>query len=662
MQLPDAVHHRADIQGLRGLAVLLVIVYHTGLGLPGGFVGVDVFFVVSGFVITRLLLREWDAAGTISLRDFYARRARRLLPALAIVTVATVGLSLLVLSPFGEQQDAIAAARATALFGANLHFLRQQAYFELVDNPFRHMWSLGVEEQFYLVVPVLVLLVARAARRLGLEVRAVLGVGVLAASGISLTASHLLSAGRGSQIMDRLVGTTPERFAFFSPATRAWEFGAGIVCALLPVATGLRDSRWWRGVALLGAAAVVGSAFALDVRDRFPGTVALVPVLGTAALILGAGWDATSARMLSPRWLTWVGDRSYGWYLWHWPFVVAAGAVWPGRPWVLGVASLVALAPTVWSHARLESPIRRRADLRGRRALILGAACTAFPLVLSWPAAAGATAISRLPFEVRDAWSANWLATDRGCFGDPSLWTTEGCVLNGTASGMVALVGDSQAASWSESVMSASDPASRAMITQPGCAFLSREAVSGCISAIAAARSLLEQVAPDVVVIANAATRYTWDGQVIPRSTDAGGGLPRSVEERRTTYVDAYVNTVQSLVDGGRRVVVLLEVPTMTFSKRVSLLRPNPRPRTTPLADQVDRNEIARMLQERLGRDDRVSIVDPAPILCPDGTCSPIVAGKWAYMEASHLNPYGASLLVEELRSAIREQLARALD
>jgi peptidoglycan/LPS O-acetylase OafA/YrhL len=662
MQLPDAVHHRADIQGLRGLAVLLVIVYHTGLGLPGGFVGVDVFFVVSGFVITRLLLREWDAAGTISLRDFYARRARRLLPALAIVTVATVGLSLLVLSPFGEQQDAIAAARATALFGANLHFLRQQAYFELVDNPFRHMWSLGVEEQFYLVVPVLVLLVARAARRLGLEVRTVLGVGVLAASGVSLTASHLLSAGRGSQIMDHLVGTTPERFAFFSPATRAWEFGAGIVCALLPVATGLRDSRWWRGVALLGAAAVVGSALALDVRDRFPGTVALVPVLGTAALILGAGWDATSARMLSPRWLTWVGDRSYGWYLWHWPFVVAAGAVWPGRPWVLGVASLVALVPTAWSHARLESPIRRRADLRGRRALILGAACTAFPLVFSWPSAAGATAISRLPFEVRDAWSANWLATDRGCFGDPSLWTTEGCVLNGTASGMVALVGDSQAASWSESVMSASDPASRAMITQPGCAFLSREAVSGCISAIAAARSLLEQVAPDVVVIANAATRYTWDGQVIPRSTDAGGGLPRSVEERRTTYVDAYVNTVQSLVDGGRRVVVLLEVPTMTFSKRVSLLRPNPRPRTTPLADQVDRNEIARMLQERLGRDDRVSIVDPAPILCPDGTCSPIVAGKWAYMEASHLNPYGASLLVEELRSAIREQLARALD
>ncbi|MEY2741439.1 MAG: hypothetical protein RL283_1541, partial [Actinomycetota bacterium] len=135
MHGPDAAHHRADIQGLRGIAVLLVVVYHTGIGLPGGFVGVDVFFVVSGYVIARLLLRELDATGTVSLREFYARRARRLLPALALVSVVTLGLSLLVLSPFGEQQDAISAARATALFGANLYFLRQQAYFELADNP-----------------------------------------------------------------------------------------------------------------------------------------------------------------------------------------------------------------------------------------------------------------------------------------------------------------------------------------------------------------------------------------------------------------------------------------------------------------------------------------------------------------------------------------------
>ena len=110
----------------------------------------------------------------------------------------------------------------------------------------------------------------------------------------------------------------------------------------------------------------------------------------------------------------------------------------------------------------------------------------------------------------------------------------------------------------------------------------------------------------------------------------------------------------------GRRVVVILEVPTMMFSKRVSLLRPDPSPRATALADQVDRNEIARMLVARLGGDDRVSIVDPAPILCPGGTCSPIVDGRWAYMEASHLNPYGASLLSGVIGDAIETQFARA--
>lgn len=660
MPMPDAAHHRSDIQGLRGIAVLLVVVYHTGIALPGGFVGVDVFFVVSGFVIARLLLRELAATGTISLRDFYARRARRLLPALAVVTPATLGLSLLVLSPFGEQQDAIAAARATALFGANVYFLRQQAYFELADNPFRHMWSLGVEEQFYVVVPALVVAVAWVTRRLRVRITAALGLGVALASGVSFAGSYLLSIGRGSMLMARWLGTTPDRVAFFSPATRAWEFGVGIACALVPAGVVAARRPAWRMVASAGAAAVAWSAVALDVRDRFPGTAALAPVLGTAALIIAGAGDAMTARLLSTRWLTWIGDRSYGWYLWHWPFVVAAGALWSDRSWVLVVASVVALGPTMASYAYLEQPIRRRVDLRGRRALALGAVCTVVPLAVSWPSAAGASAISRRPFEVRDAWTGTWLARDRGCFGDPSLWTTEQCVIIGDDPQLVALVGDSQAASLSGGVGAAAGVHTYAMVTQPGCPYILHRSAPGCDLAIAAARTTVDHLSADVVVFANAATRYTWDGQVIPRSDEAGGGLPQDPEERRETYVDAYVRTVEALVAEGRRVVVILEVPTMTFSKRVSLLRPKPSPRATPLADQVDRNEIARMLVERLGGDDRVSIVEPAPILCPGGTCSPIVDGAWAYMEASHLNPYGASLLSDVIGEAIDEQFARA--
>lgn len=224
------------------------------------------------------------------------------------------------------------------------------------------------------------------------------------------------------------------------------------------------------------------------------------------------------------------------------------------------------------------------------------------------------------------------------------------------------LVGDSHAASTSDGVIAAGGEWPVAIATQPGCPLMRLGPLGsdGCAAATAETLAMVDRVGARVVVIANAATRYTWDGQVIPRSEAAGGGLPRSAEERRETYVDAYVRTVEALVAEGRRVVVILEVPTMTFSKRVSLLRPNPAPRVTPLADQVDRNEIARMIVERLGGDDRVSIVDPAPILCPGGACSPIVGGEWAYMEASHLNPYGASLLSGVIGEAIDAQLARA--
>ena len=663
MHGPDAAHHRADIQGLRGIAVLLVVVYHTGIGLPGGFVGVDVFFVVSGYVIARLLLRELDATGTIALREFYARRARRLLPALALVSVVTLGLSLLVLSPFGEQQDAISAARATALFGANLYFLRQQAYFELADNPFRHMWSLGVEEQFYVVVPAAVVALAWLAGRTGARARTLLAWAVLIGSVVSFSGSYLLSAGRGSRLMDRLLGTTPDRVAFFSPATRAWEFGVGIACALAPTALVAARRRIWRLVALAGAVAVAWSALALDVRDRFPGTVALVPVLGTAGLILGGAADPATARSLSARWLTWIGDRSYGWYLWHWPFVVAAGAVWPERRSTLVVASIVALAPTAWSYARLEQPIRRRSDLRGRRALVVAAACTAVPLAASVPTTVAASAISRMSFEVRDAWTESRAAVLRGCFGvDRTSWDPGACVVGPSSDGVVGVAGDSHAASISDGVIRAAGGRRVALATQPGCPLmlLGPLGSDGCATATGETRAILIAASARVVVIANAATRYVWDGQHIPRSEEAGGGLPDAPEERRETYVDAYVRTVESLVEDGRRVVVLLEVPTMTFSKRVSLLRPNPAPRTTPLADQVDRNEIARMLVERLADDDRVSVVDPAPILCPGGRCSPIVGGEWAYMEASHLNPHGASLLADVIGDAIETQFARA--
>ncbi|NDF88919.1 MAG: acyltransferase, partial [Actinobacteria bacterium] len=129
------------------------MIYHSGVGLPGGFVGVDVFFVISGFVISQLLLRELQRTGRVRLRDFYARRARRLLPALALVTIVTLAFSILFLSPFGDQQEVVRTSQATTLFLANAYLFLENTYFSLAENPFRHMWSLAIEEQFYLLLP-----------------------------------------------------------------------------------------------------------------------------------------------------------------------------------------------------------------------------------------------------------------------------------------------------------------------------------------------------------------------------------------------------------------------------------------------------------------------------------------------------------------------------
>ena len=150
-------YHRPDIQGLRGVAVLLVVIYHTGIAFPGGFIGVDMFFVISGFVITQVLMREYEETGTIRLRSFYARRARRLIPALSLIIVFTLLVSLIAMSPFGEQQQIIKTAIASVFFAGNIHLFAQNTYDALKNNPLRHLWSLGVEEQFYWVYPVFLL-------------------------------------------------------------------------------------------------------------------------------------------------------------------------------------------------------------------------------------------------------------------------------------------------------------------------------------------------------------------------------------------------------------------------------------------------------------------------------------------------------------------------
>ena len=359
--------YRAEVDGLRAVAVLLVILFHAGVpALQGGFVGVDVFFVISGYLITQILKAEIDRTGALDLLNFYARRARRLLPAAALVTVATLVISSQVLSPL-ETMRLIKPAAATAVYASNIWFILQGGdYFggDLNNNPFLHTWSLSVEEQFYLVWPIIVLVGIRYSRKRGpAYLFALLSVLSLALCVWMTTARPL--------------------WAFYGTPFRIWEFGAGALACLIPPG----ESRHRPAVGWLGLAAILVSAVTFTPQISFPGLNALVPVAGTVALLYaGAGIAPLGWPVF-----TGLGKISYSLYLWHWPLLTTAAVFWPN----MGTggrlcAVLVAIPLAAGTRWLVEMPVRYSPYLSKRKMLSLALAATTVLAVLS------AVALARL--------------------------------------------------------------------------------------------------------------------------------------------------------------------------------------------------------------------------------------------------------------------------
>ena len=439
-------HRRRDIQGLRAIAILMVVVFHATLPLPGGFTGVDVFFVISGFVIASMFLRDLEAGRTIRFARFYAGRARRLLPALALVTTVTVIATAIIEPPFGVQQTVGVMGRATSLFFANIAAYRlPSGYFgtDSVTNPLLHMWSLGVEEQFYLFFPMLLLLSWHLGIRLRRRVEMV--VGVLLFIGIASSFAYCYRATRQNP-----------PFAFYWIQCRAWEFGIGAGLALATLylrrysSVLLGNILWVAGLALLALA-----GFALSSSSVFPGPDALVPVAGSA-LILAAGTITQKGlpRLLGAGLLVAVGDVSYSWYLWHWPAIVLMRAAIPDSSWPPIVAAFASVIPAWLSLKLIENPIRY-GSLSRRQVLALATGCIAIPLVCS----------QGLLTLANNGWGNQTLRAEARSAMRNSLAERTGCLLTGTvtsgelraitaptgkcrfnvphAKGVIALVGDS---------------------------------------------------------------------------------------------------------------------------------------------------------------------------------------------------------------------------
>jgi len=369
---------RPDVEGLRALAILLVVLFHADVPrVTGGFIGVDVFFVISGFVITGLLLREHASSGRTRLAAFYGRRSRRILPAATVVIIVTVLASYHWLG-FLTGDDTARVARTASLFYANFHFIAAGTDYLASQAPpsaLQNFWSLSVEEQFYVVYPTLFIVAAICWKRVDIRVK----LAALLLVSIAVSFAWSVHQTQASPVS-----------AFFSPFTRAWELALGSLVAVAslqlrkipPIAAAVMT---W-----VGLGGILTAAFVYSSTTPYPGTAVALPVMSTALVIAGGTANPSMGAELLLRFrpFQWLGKLSYSLYLWHWPILIIA-AQHVGHP--LSVEDnllwmLVALALSIASYFIVENPIRHWSFLArsGGRSLALGALLIGLSLAIAF--------------------------------------------------------------------------------------------------------------------------------------------------------------------------------------------------------------------------------------------------------------------------------------
>ena len=667
---------RLDIQGLRALAVTLVVIFHAGLPLPGGFAGVDVFFVISGFVITSMLLAELQTQQRLDLAQFYLRRVRRLLPALATLSVS-VALVAMLFNPIGTQVTTALTGMATSLFVANGYLYRSApGYFSpgAEFNPMLHTWSLAVEEQFYFIFPLLLALGWRWASTLAHAWLRRWGLVALISTLLILSFWISCAMSYGQKPLPGV--SAPAQFAFYASPTRAWEFGAG---ALLVFALGWLQrlqARWALSAGVLGLALMTWSALAIDGHMRFPGWVAWVPVAATLLLIIGGSAGPNVLTWLfSSRLAVWIGDRSYGWYLWHWPFVVFARALVPDSPTALVLASALSLIPAWASYRFIETPIRAFKQPTRRATLKLAALCIVAPIVAFGGLLLANRAIVGSAGAVQIG-AALQLHSDevRGCEGIKPLQPgqQDGCTWRvPKARGQIVLLGDSNAGHFTEPVVQAANAAGYDLTvsTLPACPFVDLQIFgnsvpnTSCQAFVADAMREIEKRHPSLIILAAATDGYIEEPSTSLR-LNADSALADTPADKAALWTQG-LSTVL-----GR----------LSTSAPVLLVHPIPRFRTWTLAScaaykvwldpmacggSVSRVEVDAWRQRAvaseaaaLARHPSTAGLDFTNLLCPLPTCTVSKGDMWVFRDGAHLSVPGALSLAGSFQSAI-EQHAR---
>jgi len=645
-----AAHRRADIQGLRAVAVVLVVAFHAGLPIPGGFLGVDVFFVISGFVITGLLLREFSSAGRLNLRRFYARRFRRLIPALALVVTATVLLAVPLQSPFGAQQVTAKTGIGAMLLVANAVIYQVSGgYFDgpAELNALLNTWSLSVEEQFYILFPAVLVLGWWIGRRRSSQTGAVVLVSLLVAASFAM--------GMWFTFAQQPIGfiERPAQFAFYSSLTRAWEFGVGALLALASTRW-QAEGRLGAALGLAGAVLMILSVALIDATVPFPGWAALPPVLATL-LLIAAGPSSPTGRALGVGLMVWIGGLSYSWYLWHWPLIVFAQGLFPRNAWVLVAAGIGSLIPAWLAYRFVENPIRNgsgRLAFPGRRLALLVLLSVGIPIAASLLLLRGADALWG---ESAVRAMANQvvplpISTNAGCSTEVPLGLRASgeCTWNGQASGPpVYLVGDSQAGMLSDGMLQAATVLRRPLrVAESGsCPFVLQDASTipltsdSCQAFVAGNVDYLATAPRGTVVIAIA------PGYLTPDSVGAFG--------------TALNRTIAAVQEQGHKVVLVQAVPQFPDWTPWNCTLIAAWTDSAGCGESLPESELrqtwalALQMFDSVAKSRGVPLLDLWPELCLDGQCSTNRGATWDYRDARHISVGKSLELTPVLTAAV---------
>lgn len=668
---PTTAHKlRTDIEGLRALAIGLVLIYHAGVSfLPGGFIGVDVFFVVSGFLITGLLVREVERTGRVSLGRFYARRARRLLPAAALVLVVTAILTWLTSSVIDWRTFGLDIA-AAAMYVINWRLADRSVDYlaeGVSASPVQHFWSLAVEEQFYIVWPLLLIVVAAVVRARRVPVRRSMGIGLSIIVVPSLAWSVFATA------------NTPES-AFFVTTTRLWELGIGAFVAVgaalwhrLPRAAAL-------AIGWAGLATVVAGGFLLDASVAWPSAWALVPTLGTAAVII-AGSAGTGVGLLSWKPFVWIGGLSYSLYLWHWPLLIAAQNVWGELGQKRGLlVMLLSIIPAWLSLKLLENPVRHSKRLARSNSLTLSlglnlsvvGVIAGLLLAMATPSTGGTTSSTGNIEEL----GANTLersgdgtsglvvvdespmtpsptdavldvpsAYDEGCQADTDVTDPSFCEYGAeNGSRTVVLAGDSKALQWVDALDKVAKEQDWTLLvaTKSACTFSqARITTNGrdydeCREYSAKLLDDILERKPDTVIVSQGAP--SAEGPDGERTVDA--------------MVDALSDTWQQLEDAGTDVVALVDNPRPNglddYDGQVYECAAENLDTLSRCAFDRTKGEEKSGAPALLGAADKtegVDVVDLTDSLCNDTKCPAVIGEVLVYRQGSHItNTYALTM------------------